>query len=183
MIYSSCFNTMKTSQRGLITKKSLTLSFSTFYILPQAEDLGEKNQALNLLTLLDSFLMVIGNAPEHKSFITSPGTNKLKIYNSTLSEVILTSQGAVRQNALYDISTSDGCDNQKKIENMTICHVFSIWTILKSKSSRWQANWDGIFLAMFFLQRSESVLVVRFPFLSAAKKNKSPLANRHVFTG
>lgn len=114
---------------------------------------GKKNQALKPLTVLDSFLMVVANAPEHESFVTSPGTNKQKIYNNILSEVILTSQGAVRQNALHYISTSYGYENQKKIGNMTIHHAFSIWTILKSESSRWQANWDGNFLAMFSLQQ------------------------------
>lgn len=149
---------------------------------------GKKNQALKLLTLLDSFLMVVANAPEHESFVTSPGRNKQKIYNNILSEVILTSQGAVRQNALYDISSSDGYNSQKKIGVMTIHHIFSIWTILKSKSSRWQANWDGIFLAVFFFYSNLSQYWLSSSFSSQPQKKKqkngkSPLANRHIFSG
>lgn len=140
----------------------------------------KKNQALKLLRVLDSFLMVAANAPEHEPFVTSPGRNKQKIYNNTLSEVILTSQGAVRQNALYDISSSDGYNNQQKIGDMTIHRVFSIWTTHKSKSSRRQANWDGIFLGVFFffLQRFESIgRPAPFPLSHKKKKDKSLLAD------
>lgn len=182
MIYGSYFNTTKTSQCGLITKKSSTLSFPTFYILPQAEDLGEKKSSTEVSYSVGQFPYGGRKCPRDESFVTSPGTNKQKICNNILSQVILTSQGAVRQNALHDISTSDGYDNQKKIGNTTIHSVFSIWTILKSKSSRWQANWDGNFLAVFFYSDwVNSGCPVPLPL--SHKKDKSPLANRHIFTG
>lgn len=108
MIYGSYFNTTKTSQCGLITKKSSTLSFPTFYILPQAEDLGEKKSSTEASYRVGQFPYGGRKCPRDESFVTSPGTNKQKICNNILSEVILTSRGAVRQNALHDISTSDG---------------------------------------------------------------------------
>lgn len=83
-----------------LKRAPLSLFLYLTYILPQAEDLGKKFKHWSLLTLSNSFPTVVVNAPEHKPFITSPRANKQKIRTNILLEVILTSQRAVRQNAL-----------------------------------------------------------------------------------